>query len=512
MVTNRDSGATWTYHNGTKHSLASIQAHPHYLDWEIKPRPFKVYPDIEPLPLPRQLPASRVAALRAIAVADAPAADAVVPDVAALARLLHLCAGILRKKVYPGGEEHYFRAAACTGALYHIDVYAIAGDLPGVPAGVYQFGPHSFGLYRLRAGDHRGALVEATAAEPSVQHAPVILAFASTYWRNSWKYQARAYRHCFWDAGTMIANLLAVAAADAVPARVVHGFVDETISALLGLDTSREGPLVLVALGCDRQLPAPCPQVTALSLETLPLSAREVDYPAIRQMQAASSLGAPDEVRTWRAGAPPPLATPPASAPLPLHPYDEADLLPDSIDAVISRRGSARRFARRPIRFEQLSTVLERCSRGVSADCGIVPNEMYLIVHAVDGLSSGTYVYHRDQRGLELLQAGSFRREAGHLALGQDLAADASVNVYVLCNLEPMLERFGNRGYRVAQLDAAITGGKLYLAAYALRLGATGLTFFDDDVTRFFSPHAAGKSVMFLVAIGRGDRALPQVN
>jgi hypothetical protein len=46
-------------------------------------------------------------------------------------------------------------------------------------------------------------------------------------------------------------------------------------------------------------------------------------------------------------------------------------------------------------------------------------------------------------------------------------------------------------------------GGKLYLAAYAQRLGASGLTFFDDDVIEFFSPHAAGKSVMFLIAIGK---------
>jgi hypothetical protein len=34
-------------------------------------------------------------------------------------------------------------------------------------------------------------------------------------------------------------------------------------------------------------------------------------------------------------------------------------------------------------------------------------------------------------------------------------------------------------------------------------LGGSGLTFFDDDVTEFFSPHAQGKSVMFLVALGR---------
>jgi hypothetical protein len=61
----------------------------------------------------------------------------------------------------------------------------------------------------------------------------------------------------------------------------------------------------------------------------------------------------------------------------------------------------------------------------------------------------------------------------------------------------------GERGYRAAQLAAAVGGGRVYLAAYALGLGATGLTFYDDAVTAFFSPHAAGKAVMFLVAVGR---------
>ncbi len=70
-----------------------------------------------------------------------------------------------------------------------------------------------------------------------------------------------------------------------------------------------------------------------------------------------------------------------------------------------------------------------------------------------------------------------------------------------------VLGRFGNRGYRVAQLEGGIIAGRMYLGAYAHGFGATGLTFFDDDVTDFFSPHAAGKSVMFLVALGYPDRA-----
>ena len=137
--------------------------------------------------------------------------------------------------------------------------------------------------------------------------------------------------------------------------------------------------------------------------------------------------------------------------------------------------------------------------------------DLYVIAHAVDGLAPGTYHYRRDDGSLELLREGSFRPAAGRLGLTQELPADAAANVYCLTDLSTVLRQLGNRGYRAAQLEGGITGGRMYLAAYAQRFGATGLTFFDDEVTEFFSPHAAGKSVMFLVALGHATRALLQV-
>ena len=98
---------------------------------------------------------------------------------------------------------------------------------------------------------------------------------------------------------------------------------------------------------------------------------------------------------------------------------------------------------------------------------------------------------------------------AGRLGLFQELPGAAGANVYCLADLEPILARFGNRGYRAAQLEGGIVGGRLYLAGYALGFGATGLTFLDDEVTEFFSPHAEGKSVMFLTALGRTVRRSP---
>jgi SagB-type dehydrogenase family enzyme len=170
------------------------------------------------------------------------------------------------------------------------------------------------------------------------------------------------------------------------------------------------------------------------------------------------------------------------------------------------RRGSTRHFSHQAIGLDQLSTILRCASSGLSSDFGECPTDTYLIVNAVHDIPAGAYAYRHAEAALDLLRAGSFRREAGYLGLGQDLPADASANIYFLSNLEPILARWGNRGYRVAQLDAAIRAGKCYLAAYALGLGATGLTFFDDEVADFFSPEASAKEVMFLVATGRRRR------
>src|SRR5438093_9552194 len=267
MTTNHDLAATWTYHNSTKHSLTSGRNVPHYLDWENQPLPFKIYSTLEPLPLSHALPPVQMPTLTALSATGVEQRGAGVPDVSALAVLLFLSAGITKRRPYPGGEI-YFRAAACTGALYHIDLYLVCGDLPGLPAGVYHFGPHDFALRRLRAGDYRSVLAQASGQEPAVRHAPATVVCTSTYWRNAWKYQARTYRHCFWDAGTLLANLLALGAAAGLPLRLVLGFVDEEMNRLLDLDPTHEVTLGLVALGRGGAPPAPAPAVARLDLDT----------------------------------------------------------------------------------------------------------------------------------------------------------------------------------------------------------------------------------------------------
>jgi SagB-type dehydrogenase family enzyme len=499
-----------TYHEETKHSYDSVYRSRHFLDWANQPRPFKLYSGLEAIPLPVELPETHVPALLAMAHPAETTAIMPQPTLHDVAYILFYAAGVTKRRSYPGYGEMLFRAAACTGALYHIDLYLAVGDLPGLDAGLYHFGPHDFALRQLRQGDYRRVVVEGSGHEPSLQEAPVVLIGSDTFWRNSWKYRARAYRHSFWDAGTMLANLLAAANARALPVHLTLGFADAPINALLGLNTDREVALFLVGLGTGAALPTASPPVAPLQVDVAPLSAEEMDYPAIRLMHDASSLDSPEDAAEWR-GAAPEVSLPAASGDLFALCSDAEESLPQAaLEDVIRRRGSTRQFSHQPLSLAQLSNVLVRATQLMPADFLAAPgmriNDLYCIVNAVSGLPSGSYVFHPREQALELLQAGDFRLQAGELALGQELAADASVAVFFLCDLPAVLERFGNRGYRAAQLEAGILGGRMYLAAYAQGFGATGLTFFDDDVTAFLSPHAAHKSVMFLIALGYAAR------
>jgi SagB-type dehydrogenase family enzyme len=514
-MNNRDIQAAWKYHDGTKHSYWTIRNNPHFLDWANRPQPFKIYPEIEPLPLPRDVPHTGVAALSAISEPVPSSRADSVPDLQDLARILYFSAGITKERKSPGGEI-YFRAAACTGALYEIELYVVTGDLAGLDAGVYHFNPADVSLRLLRKGDFRGNLAQVTAIEPSVAHAPATIICTGTYWRNAWKYQARTYRHFGWDNGTLLANMLAIAAASALPAEIVLGFVDGELSRLLDLDTRREVSLCLVPIGrkSESSLPA-LREAPALGLETIPLSEREVEYPAMLEMHDASSLESEEEVVQWRGKQQVFPSSAPAGEAVRFQRLPEEEQPKDTIEQVILRRGSARAFDKTAsITVAQLSIIFDCATVGLPVDflkpLGAQLNDLYLIVHAVQGLKPGAYFFRREQNTLELLKAGEFRAQAHHLGLEQELPADACVDIFFLADLKRILEGYGNRGYRAVQLEAGAIGGRMYLAAYAQRLGATGLTFFDDDVIDFFSPHAKGKSAIFLLAIGKPLKRKPQ--
>src|SRR6266511_4028607 len=451
------------YHEATKHSRESLAAGARPLDLSIKPLAFKVYTALDPIVAP--------------------------PDIAELCLNTN---GVLRWRESRTGRKVGFRAAPCTGALYHVELYLATAARPDLAAGLYHYSAHDGALRLLRTGDVRGALVAATGGFAPVAGAPIVAVLTSTFWRNAWKYRSRAYRHVYWDGGVILANLLALAAARGTRASVVVGFADAAVDQLVGADGIREASFALVALGDGAAAAARPAALPLLDLETEPLSPREERYPLIEEAHRASSLASGEEVAAWRARID-------AVSTSMLAPFTDRP-----IEEVIRARRSTRQFTHRPIARTQLDAALAAGGASIPGDAfGARVVDPFLIVNAVEGLDPGTY-----DGDLTPIRRGAFRSEAGDLALGQRLGADAAANVYWLADLDAVLARFGERGYRVAQLAGAIAGGRLELAATAMRLGATGLTFFDDEVTGFFGPAAAGRLVTYLAAIGRRARML----
>jgi nitroreductase len=406
------------YHERTKHTFGSVRRSGRALDWSNFPRPFKEYVGLEGEPLPDGLP-----------------------------RLLRLGGGVVRSR-----GDYHFRTYSSAGALYPNELYVSR------PEGLFHFHPGELALRRLRP---EGVLGEA-------------LALTGIHWRTGWKYGERGYRHLYWDAGTMLANLLAAGEGG----RVRVGFVNDEVNRALGVDGVREAALAILALS---ELPARV-ETVAIDYEARPLSRREERFPAAEAAHAATKLDEPG----WGS------------------PHDGDLSLPDffhePLERILRRRRAIREFAPEPVAADELAALLAWATTPVPADAPPV-GTIGVIAHAVDGLVSGIYRYDGEFR---LLREGDHRRLGGYLMLEQAHGARCAAAVFLLADLDAVLGAFGGRGYRWAQLEAGIRAGRLQVGAFALGWGATASTFYDDDVSRAFESR---ESPMLTVAVGRRRRS-----
>jgi SagB-type dehydrogenase family enzyme len=406
------------------------------LPWFVKRYPA----GLPRLALPRELPPTSAPAVAVLAgtaeVSSAPL------DLAQLSRLLYLSAGVVRTMERPYGT-HPFRAAGSAGGRFPLEVYvAVPADGP-LPAGVHWYDPWDHALVQVGPPPRSGGLAVVVTGVP---------------WRTGWRYRERGYRHIYWDAGTMLAQLLALADSAGLPAALYSSFPDAQVAALVGADRVHEFPVAVVGLsGTD---PVAEPTVEPANRPTVevggPAVAGEVDaapleFPLVTAAQRAGEgdrLGSP-----WAPGAPverPALASPP-------------------VEQVITARGSQRRMdASRGLPQDLLRTSMAVALRGLD-----VPH--WVVVHDVAGLAPGVYRWPDLD---EPVRAGALRDELYRVCLDQALARDAAFVAIAAADLAGL----GDAGYRAAHLAAGLAEGRLHLAAYALGASATGMTFLDSEV------------------------------
>jgi hypothetical protein len=415
-------------------------------DEDHRPMPYKAYDDdLQRLLLPTDLAGSSVPAVDVLAgTARVPASA---PDLAALARLLFLSCGVTRTTVR-GGVRMLFRAAGSAGARFPLEVYVAvpAGVTPDLPAGVHWYDPEAHALVHV--------------GPPPTGSAPALVV-TGVPWRSAWRYRERAFRHVYWDAGTMLSQLLALADSAGVPAHLHPTFPDDEVAALVGADGVREWPVAVVALGGGD--PALHPTGDAMSGHhdadgrVLPLVTEAQRAGRRTTLGPALGRGAPVDVPSGGS----------RSAP---------------VEEVISSKGSVRRLrADAALPREVLVDAMTVATRGVD-----LPH--WVGVSAVDGVACGIHRWPDLEHPVRPLDEARTRTELHAAALEQGLARDAAFVVMSGADLASL----DDHGYRVAQLEAGLVEGRLHLLAWALGAAASGMTFRDSDLYGLLGEDVAG--------------------
>ncbi|MGA3023982.1 MAG: SagB/ThcOx family dehydrogenase [Bryobacteraceae bacterium] len=477
------------YHELTKHSVESLRRTQHSLDWENMPDPFRHYEGVPVLDLPADPPPPEAPALALLQGANGAAQATGGP--ALLSQLLFYSAAISASKRVPStGYRYALRVNPSSGNLHPTEFHFLTRGLPQWPGGLYHYRPSSH-MAEQRAVGH----LDMAAAGGD---APVVFVLTSIAWREAWKYRDRAYRYCLLDVGHAWQALALAARALGCDSFAVGHFPDDEAARRYRFH-SDEWPLLMVRLsGKPIPLRAPDSGETAwFGGKANQLSSQQVAYPRIEAIHAATKL--PEDC-----------GPAPVSEPAPAGSGDLQLCAPASSARAFGEVARTRRSAldfrggSESMSRAQLSAVLAVTAQPLSCDFGGARFvQLYLYAHRIHGLERGVYRYCPGQAELERIRSGDQRAAAAGLSLGQDLAGNACVAFSMVGDLDRAVRAHGDRGYRYVHFEAGAVGQRLYLAAEALGLGATGIgAFFDDEVHRYLNLDSSGRQVVYHFAIG----------
>jgi SagB-type dehydrogenase family enzyme len=429
------------------------------------PDPFRHYEGVPVLDLPADPP---------VPGASAPVAD----GATFLSQLLYYSAAISATKRVPStGFRYALRVNPSSGNLHPTEFHFVTHGLKDWPDGLYHYRPSSHMAEQRATGEFKIAGSDA----------PIVFILTSIAWREEWKYRDRAYRYCLHDIGHAWQAVALAAEAMGCDSKPIVDFPDDEITQAIRLNEDEWPMLILELRGSS--IPTREPETSdtvwyggtanQLSNETIP-------YPRIDAVHAATKVIVNSAVEPARTGA--------GEIKLP------APAISDRLYGEIARRRrSALDFVggTRSMTLPQLSAVLEAARPLMSFI------QLYLYVHRVDGLEPGVYRFWPVQSELELVKTGDQRVAAAGLSLGQDLAGNACVAFSMIGDLDRAARAHGDRGYRYVIFEAGAIGHRLYLAAEALGLGATGIgAFYDEEVHRYLHVTPERGQVVYHFAIG----------
>jgi SagB-type dehydrogenase family enzyme len=183
---------------------------------------------------------------------------------------------------------------------------------------------------------------------------------------------------------------------------------------------------------------------------------------------------------------------------------------------VIRSRRSRRRYSRKPLTLDEISTLLYYTvgitgrtwwggpKRVYPSAGALQPVEAYLVALNIKDLSQGIYHYNPGEHVLERLKEGDYGKILGEIALDQEHVSEASANIILTIVYRRTASKYGLRAYKYALLDTGFAGQNIYLVAEALGLATVAVgAFYDKELCRLLEIDCEEEIPTLIFPIGR---------
>lgn len=132
-------------------------------------------------------------------------------------------------------ERHKLRASPSAGALYPLEIFLVIGN-SDLEAGIYHYSPSNHSLKRIKEGDYRKALRDASLGQKAVEDGALDMVIAAIYERTTRKYGKRGReRYVHMEAGHVAENIYLQAEAVGLGTVSMGAFDDERVREVLSI-------------------------------------------------------------------------------------------------------------------------------------------------------------------------------------------------------------------------------------------------------------------------------------
>ena len=178
-----------------------------------------------------------------------------------------------------------------------------------------------------------------------------------------------------------------------------------------------------------------------------------------------------------------------------------------SVEEAIAARRSVRRFRDQALPDDVISRLLwsaqgitdpERNLRAAPSAGATYPLELYLVDQR------GVFRYLPDQQRLQAISSEDRRSALARAALGQDMIAQAPVNLVIAAEPGRTSARYGTeRGERYVRIEVGHAAQNVHLQAVALGLGSVPIGAFEDSRVREVLDLPAEHEPFYIIPVGK---------